>query len=118
MKCARLITVVTLGMLCGMSRASVADEIYTFEAPQFILNLTTPLVNKAPNSGDPGFTTSFTSATSNGFTITNGQNSGVITGQSLIAPSTTDALQMTFNMPVTQISVDFAINDANGSPAG
>jgi hypothetical protein len=42
----------------------------------------------------------------------------VIVGQALFAPTTTELLQLTFNKPVTQLSVDFAINIGLLSPAG
>jgi hypothetical protein len=107
---------VVLGMLCGMTGATMADALYTFEAPQFTVGQTTPLLNEAPNSGNPSFTTSFTSATANGYQITSSGFSPVITGQALFAPSPTDPLQLAFNMPVTQISVDFALAAPAGSP--
>jgi hypothetical protein len=109
-------TGVVLGMLCGMSGAGLADNIYTFEAPQFTLGETTPLLNQAPNSGDPAFKTSFTSTGT--YQITNLDNSGVIVGQALFAPITSAALQLTFSVPVISLSVDFAINDLNTSPPG
>jgi hypothetical protein len=52
---------------------------------------TSPLLNQAPNSGDPTFRTSFTST--GAYQITNLDNSGVIVGQALFAPSTFAALQ-------------------------
>jgi hypothetical protein len=109
-------TGMVLGMLCGMSGAGLADNIYTFEAPQFTLGETTPLLNQAPNSGDPAFKTSFTSTGT--YQITNLDNSGVIVGQALFAPITSAALQLTFSVPVISLSVDFAINDLNTSPPG
>jgi hypothetical protein len=116
---------VVLGMLCGMTGASLADNIYTFEAPQFTLGETTPLLNQAPNSGDPAFRTSFTvdeTFLPSTFEITNLNNSGVIVGQALFQPFlpaiANHTLTLTFNIPVTQLSVDFAINDPNTSPPG
>jgi len=107
---------VVLGMLCGMTGAGLADNIYTFEAPQFTLGETTPLLNQAPNSGDPTFRTSFTSTGT--YQITNLDNSGVIVGQALFAPSTFAALQLAFSVPVTDLSVDFAINVLNTDARG
>jgi hypothetical protein len=107
---------IVVGLVCGMTGVGVADNIYTFEAPQFMLAQTTPLSNVAPNSGNPTFNTSFTSTGI--YQITNAANSGVIVGQALIAPNTTNLLQLAFNIPVTQLSVDFAINIALASPAG
>jgi hypothetical protein len=73
---------VVLGMLCGMTGAGLADAIYTFEAPQFTLGETTPLLDQAPNSGDPAFRTSFTvtGIITGPYQITNLNNSGVIVG--------------------------------------
>jgi hypothetical protein len=116
---------IVLGMLCGMTGAGLADAIYTFEAPQFTLGETTPLLNQAPNSGDPAFRTSFTvdeTFLPSTFEITNLNNSGVIVGQALFQPFlpaiANHTLTLTFNIPVTQLSVDFAINDLNTSPPG
>jgi hypothetical protein len=39
-------------------------------------------------------------------------------GQVLIAPLVTSPLTLTFNMPVSQLSVDFAVAIPNGSLAG
>jgi hypothetical protein len=108
---------IVLGMLCGMTGAGLADNIYTFEAPQFTLGETTPLLSQAPNSGDPTFRTSFTSTGT--YEITNLDLSGVIVGQALVAPiPTTAALQLAFIVPVTSLSVDFAINVPNTAPPG
>ena len=106
---------IVLGMLCGMTGAGLADAIYTFEAPQFTLGQTTPLLNKAPNSGNPAFNTSFTSEFNVTYWITNTAQSGVIVGQALISPAGVipiggpGALDLTFSIPVTRLSVDFAI---------
>jgi hypothetical protein len=107
-----------VAILCGIPQAGMADNVYTFEEPQFTLGQTVPLLNKAPNSGDPAFSTSFTS--SGNYQITNSDLSGGIVGQALFEPLTFplpivppppgSLLQLTFNEPVTQLSVDFAIN--------
>jgi len=99
-------------MLCSMTGAGLADNIYTFEAPQFTLGETTPLLNQAPNSGDPAFKTSFTSTGT--YQISNQGGSGVIVGQSLFQMNfPAMALSLTFSIPVTQLSVDFAIDVVN-----
>jgi hypothetical protein len=72
---------VAVAMVCGVPRAGMADEIYTFEAPQFTLGQTAPLLNIAPNSGDAAFNTSFTSAGL--YQIINVDFSAVIVGQAL-----------------------------------
>jgi hypothetical protein len=105
-----------VAIVCGIPQTGMADNVYTFEAPQFTLGETTPLLNQAPNSGDPAFKTSFTSTGT--YQITNLDNSGVIVGQALFAPITTAALQLAFSVPVTRLSVDFAINDLNTAPPG
>ena len=99
-----------LCMACGMPRVGTADNIYTFEAPQFTLFEITPLLNRAPNSGDAAFNTSFTTGAGNPYEILNDQFSGVIVGQALEQPfAPAHALNLTFSIPVTQLSVDFAI---------
>jgi hypothetical protein len=104
-------------------RTGVSDAapiIYSFEAPDFLLSQTTPLLNKPPDAaGPPTFTTSFTDAVNpNGYQITNIPENGLIIGQSLFAPIVTSPLTLTFNTPVTQFSVDFAIDISNGFPPG
>jgi hypothetical protein len=93
---------------------------YTFEAPNFTLGAATPLLNRAPNvNAATGFLASFTDvSTPNGYTITNVDQSGVISGQALIELIPfTDALTLVFNMPVDMLTVDFAINAGFGSGA-
>ena len=113
-----------LCMACGMPRVGTADNIYTFEAPQFTLFEITPLLNRAPNSGDAAFNTSFTSDFNVTYWITNTAQSGVIVGQALISPAGVipiggpGALDLTFSIPVTQLSVDFAIAIVNGIDPG
>jgi|SRR6516162_7785502 len=108
-----------LCMACGMPRVGTADNIYTFEAPQFTLFEITPLLNRAPNSGDAAFNTSFTTGAGNPYEILNDQFSGVIVGQALEQPfAPAHALNLTFSIPVTQLSVDFAIAIVNGIDPG
>ena len=73
-------TGVAVAMACGIPRDGMADNVYTFDGPQFGLGQATPLLNKAPNSGNPAFNTSFTSASP--YIITDIDESGVIVGQS------------------------------------
>jgi len=103
-----------VAILCGIPQAGMADIVYTFEEPQFTLGQTVPLLNKAPNSGDPAFSTSFTGGR---YQITNLSANPLIVGQALFEPLLPvgppfpgSPLQLTFNEPVTQLSVDFAIN--------
>src|SRR5262249_12290522 len=91
-----------------------------FEPPQFLVGQTTPLSSKAPNSGNAGFLTSFQDvATPPGYLVLGPTPPNpLIVGQFLGAQVSTDPLELTFNLPVTQLSVNFAINDPNGQPAG
>jgi hypothetical protein len=96
----------------------MADNVYTFEAPKFIVGRTTPISFATPNSGNPAFFTSFFSFGAD-FRITTAVNSGVINGQALIEVGGASSLFLFFSEPVTQLSVDFALNNIdNFSPAG
>ena len=116
------LTYLTAGMVLCMSCAGMADNVYTFEAPQFTLGQTTPLLNKAPNSGNPAFNTSFTTAGT--YVITNADQSGVIVGQALLNQPIVfmgiplpAALDLRFSIPVTRLSVDFALDiDLSSAP--
>jgi PEP-CTERM motif len=93
--------------------------VYTFEAPNFTLGQTTPLLNVAPNVNPGTFLASFTdSTTPNGFQITNLAEAAIITGQALFSPFVVDPLNLAFNTPISTLIVNFAIDVANGSPAG
>jgi hypothetical protein len=91
---------------------------YTFEAPEFTIRQTTPLLNMPPNTGPATFLTSFTDSVDvNGFTISNFLGNNLMVGQALLEPlGFTSALTLTFNTPVTGFSVDFAID--TGFPPG
>jgi hypothetical protein len=104
----------------GASVSEAAPIIYSFEAPDFLLGQTTPLLDKPPDAaGPPTFTTSFTDAVNpDGYQITNIAENALMVGQSLFAPIVTSPLTLTFNTPVTQFSVDFAIDIPNAAPAG
>jgi hypothetical protein len=98
--------------------ACQAAFIYSFEAPIFTLNETTPILNAPPNSGPVTFTTSFTDlANASGFFILISGNNGLMVGQSL-TENGTDALHLVFSEPVTALSVDFAINVTAQQAAG
>jgi hypothetical protein len=114
-----VLTVLCLYAL-GAGVSDAAPIIYSFEAPDFLLGQTTPLLNKPPDAaGPPTFTTSFTDAVNpNGYQITNIPENGLMVGQSLFAPIVSSPLTLTFNTPVTQFSVDFAIDIPNGFPPG
>lgn len=89
-----------------------ADPVsYTFEPPQFTLGQTTPLLNRAPNSGLATFRASFTSGpTANGFLISNAALNPLLSGQILQDPGgTPDILTITLNMAVDQVQLAFAV---------
>ncbi len=114
-----------VALLCGLLAAPFATAgpiTYTFEAPNFTVGQTTPLLNEPPNVGPASFRTSFTDpVTPNAFFISsafatlNPPLSGQVVQD---AVPTTDPLTLTFNTPVTAISVDFLMDQANVSPAG
>jgi hypothetical protein len=112
--CAFVFAVCWTTLFVGTSRADAFT--YTFESPNFTLGSTIPLLNVAPNIGASTFRTSFTDTVdANGYQITNLQQNGLISGQSLFAPTATSALTLTFNTPVTQLSLVFAINTSTSS---
>lgn len=118
MHCLRKLLFTSLGfvMLClGSAAAARADTvIYTFEPPQFTVGQTTPLLNRAPNSGLATFRASFTSSpTAGGFLIANFQPNVLFSGQSLFDPLLpADVLTLTFNMPVNQVQLNWAVIEA------
>ncbi|HTS77939.1 MAG TPA: PEP-CTERM sorting domain-containing protein [Bryobacteraceae bacterium] len=90
---------------------------YTFESPNFTSGQTTTLLNEAPNSGNiAGFLTTF-SAVGNGtdYEIASFDANSLITGQDLYAPTSTNGLIMTFNVPIYAITFDWAIDGGIGS---
>lgn len=102
----------------GLPATGSADAIYTFESPEFTNGQTTPLLSIPPNAGPATFLTSFTDLVdANGFLITTVAENALMVGQALLEPTATSALTLTFNMPVTALSVNFAV-DTGFSPAG
>jgi len=104
----------------GLPAAGMANPVYTytFETPNFTVGQTTPLLNMAPNIGPTTFLTSFTDpVNTNGFAISSSDNNSLMVNQALLEQTATSALTLTFNMPVTSFTVDFAINSVL-SPAG
>jgi hypothetical protein len=94
---------------------------YTFEPPIFAVGDTTPMLNKAPNSGNlPGFTTSFTSSGGGAdYSISTFSPNSLFSGQMLYAPSFTGSLILAFNAPINAITFVFAVDDfASGSLTG
>jgi PEP-CTERM motif len=97
------------------SRSGAATFTYTFETPNFTSGQTTPLLNVAPNIGGGTFLTSFTDASDpDGYEIAPFQPNPLVTGLSLVAPTTTTPLSLTFNTVVTQLSVNFGMNGPQG----
>ena len=98
-----------------------ADTVtYTFDAPNFVVGSTTPIVG-SPNSGPAGFQATFTAAPEAGaFTILDsGQPNPLITGQYLtntILVNANNTLTVTLNTPITSVSVNFAIQILFPSP--
>lgn len=83
---------------------------YNFNAPQFTLNQSTPLLNRAPNIGLNTFLTSFTSAPrTNAFLVGDFQPNPLFSGPALFAPQFPDTLTLAFNMPVDSVRLDFAV---------
>jgi hypothetical protein len=97
-------------LLSEGGRAGAGPITYTFEAPNFTVGQTTPILNAPPNVGPSTFTTSFVDvATPAGYTISP-PGPPPLSGQFLIALTSTDPLLLSFNTPVTALSVDFFLN--------
>jgi hypothetical protein len=94
-----------------------ADTVtYTFEQPVFTVANTTPIV-RGPNSGPAAFQASFTSAPDPGsFIILDfNQPNVLMTGQYFILQSVSspnNSLTITLNMPITSVTVNFAVETA------
>jgi hypothetical protein len=108
-----LIALLALALLAPI--ASAAPIVYTFESPQFTAGQTTPLAGVAPNSGPASFLATFTSAPNAGaFSIINFQPTPQFSGLSLFEPlgSAGNTLTVSFNAPITDVSLNFATNGA------
>lgn len=106
--CVRIL--VGCAALSVASRAEAAPIIYTFEVPQFTVGQTTPLLNVAPNIGDPTFDTDFT-ASNELFLIIGAPLNTLFSGQNLQDPTgVPDTLTLVFSSPITSLQVDFALN--------
>jgi len=103
-------------MIGGLFSLSAATVTYTFEAPNFLVNQTTPIGTVAPNSGDSTFRTTFTSSSGgNQFGILDFQANGLANGQSLVEfAGSPDSLTLTFNQSVASISLVFGVNLGSG----
>jgi hypothetical protein len=120
----RFLLGLALVVVCARASVCRADVIYTFDqmGTVFTLGQTTPILNAPPNVNPGSFLTSFTDApTPAGYAISNTstfQPNNLMVGQYLGAPVDTNALTLTFNMPVTMLTVDFAVDINNSSAAG
>lgn len=107
-------TALTVLLSVAAAHLARADFVtYTFEAPIFASGQATPLLNRAPNTGDPAFRANFTSSpTGNGFTIGVFSPNPLLTGQTIFDPgSAADTLTITFNQPIDTVEVDFAVRE-------
>jgi hypothetical protein len=102
-------------MLVGPPSARGATIIYTFEPPRFTSGETTPLLDRAPNVGDPTFQTDFT-ASSGVFQILAFVPNPLFSGLSLFDPAIGDTLILMFSSPIFSLQVDFAVNAPQGAP--
>ena len=116
------LSLISVIILCwcvlGVGVSDAAPIIYSFEPPGFTIGQTTPILNEPPDAAGPAnFTTSFTDTVdANGYVISNAHQNNLMVGQALLEPTATSALTLSFNMPVTQLSVDFAINTSFAFP--
>jgi hypothetical protein len=95
---------------CLTSAADATPVTYNFE--QFAELTSTPILNASPDIGPASFQASFTSApNANSFSVLNFQPNQLFSGNSLanFAGSTDQILTVTLNMPVTSVSLSFAI---------
>jgi hypothetical protein len=94
---------------CLTSAADATSVTYNFE--QFALT-STPILNASPDIGPASFQASFTSGpNANSFSVFNFQPNQLFSGNSLVNPagSTDQTLTVTLSMPVTSVSLSFAI---------
>jgi hypothetical protein len=122
MLCPRNVIVYAL-VLCAwtVSSAHAAVVTYTFESPQFIPGESTPLLNRAPNVGDPTFRTDFTTApNTTGFDVAPFQPNPLFSGNSLFDPlgGLINTLTLTFNTPVNSVQFVFGMNLLPNGPPG
>jgi hypothetical protein len=112
-----------LAVVAACARASVcrADVVYTFEMPNFGTvpgNSVTPIMNVSPNQNPGTFTATFTDATTaTGYQISTMLENNLMMGQALLGTQLAgEALMIAFNTPVSQLTVDFAVANPQGSP--
>jgi hypothetical protein len=106
-----------LALFCAAPSLCRADATYTFEFPQFVVGQLTPIPDQAPNSGNPAFKTSFTDAGDPGGAVIDSTlffNPNHLMVSQFLEEQSTGPLSLTFNLPVTQLTVDFAIGVATG----
>lgn len=110
----RSMTMVTSALAVAAVAGSASAALYTFEAPVFTLEEVTPLVDR-PGNVDDGLRTTFTAGGAAFFGVIDASTfggdvpNGLISGQFLtqLEPG---SLVLTFNAPVTAISLSFALN--------
>jgi MYXO-CTERM domain-containing protein len=92
--------------------APAAVQFYTFDAPNFVPFENSPLLNRAPNIGSPGFLANFTaSPNANGLQIDPAfQPNPLLLPAILFLPTGQgfNTLTITFNAPVLDFALDFA----------
>ena len=92
--------------------AAAAPQTYNFDAPSFAFLETTPLLDRAPNFGDPWFRSDFTSGATHEMVVIDSGNiaPSFFPGGFLISrggsPTT---LTITFNTLVDAVSFDFLV---------
>jgi len=95
-----------------------ADNLYTFDSPQFFSGETTPIGPTAPNSGDSTFTTSFAGpADPGGAGIISGGLPDTLFSGAFLVTANAGALTLTFNKPVFGLSVDFGLDTSVSDPS-
>lgn len=100
-----------VGTLAAASlHAGAYDYIYTFEKPNFTLNQTAPLLNIAPNTGVPGFDTSFSGSFIVSDIISEANSfPSFFSGMFLSQTGEPGSIVLSFSTPILSLSVDFAL---------
>ncbi len=108
----KVILLSSLAFTCAASAADPVTVLYNFEAPQFSVSETAPLLNRAPNVGLSTFRANFLPTYNNGtFSIspTLAVNPS-FTGQILLGNGfNTNTLTISLSQAVTDVALDFAV---------
>jgi hypothetical protein len=106
----------SLPLLFNALVAQAQTALYNFDPPKWVLNSSTPFLNKTPDGGSApsGFTASFTSPTG-AFSISAFVLNPAFSGNNLedTAFPSGDVLTITLSQPITGVHLDFA-QDAPG----